>query len=199
MLHTYICTHMHSIHCICTIRRSAVSIYMYMYLCQEKALGEEHDLTDLLQIRHNHDHWSEESLHTLWQLSATGIAGVHRDEDAHPVIQGYLNPFKLQILDVYPRPYCKQYVHTCIRTCTCMHVRIHFLSVIVNNVLVHIIYLYIRTLHDIVHVRTCIKHCSTIITHMKHNLALHYITVHQSHLESLVFVDECILNGLDLR
>ena len=59
---------------------------MYTDLGHEKALREEHDLTDLLEVRDDYHDWPEECLHTLRQLSPTCIAGVHGDEDANPVI-----------------------------------------------------------------------------------------------------------------
>lgn len=66
------------------------------HLGPEKALREEHDLTDLLQVRHNHHHGPEECLHRLRQLRAACVAGVHGDEDAHSRVQGDLLPFKLE-------------------------------------------------------------------------------------------------------
>ena len=73
----------------CNIERPAP------YLGHEEALREEHDLTDLLEVWNDDHHWSEQSLHTLRELSSASIARVHGDEDAHPVIKGNLHPFKL--------------------------------------------------------------------------------------------------------
>jgi len=47
-----------------------------------EALREEHDLADLLEVRHNHGHRPEERLQVVRQLGAARVAGVHGDEDA---------------------------------------------------------------------------------------------------------------------
>ena len=65
------------------------------HLGPEEALREQHDLTDLLQVRHDHHHRPEECLHRLRQLRAARVARVHGDEDAHSGVQGDLLPFKL--------------------------------------------------------------------------------------------------------
>lgn len=57
------------------------------HLGPEEALGEEHDLADLLQVGHDHHHRPEERLHRLGQLRAACVAGVHGDEDAHSWVQ----------------------------------------------------------------------------------------------------------------
>lgn len=67
----------------------------HAHLGPQEALREEHDLTDLLQVRHNDNHRPEQRLHRLRQLCAARIAGIHRDEDTHPRVKGDLLPFKL--------------------------------------------------------------------------------------------------------
>ena len=62
----------------------------------EESLGEKHDLTDLLEVRDNHHHRSEQGLYTLRQLSPASITRIHGDEDAHPTVHGDLNTFKLR-------------------------------------------------------------------------------------------------------
>ena len=62
----------------------------------QETFGEQHDLTDLLQIRHNDHHWTEQRLHRLGQLSTTGISGIHGDEDADTVIRTGLLSLKLE-------------------------------------------------------------------------------------------------------
>eukprot|EP00968_Pinguiococcus_pyrenoidosus_P001317 scaffold58_cov256-Pinguiococcus_pyrenoidosus.AAC.12 len=47
-----------------------------------EALREQHDLADLLQVRHDHGHGAEERLEVIGQLGAAGVARVHRDEEA---------------------------------------------------------------------------------------------------------------------
>ena len=64
-------------------------------LCHEEALREQHDLTDLLQIWHDHHHGSEESLDGLRQLCPASIARVHGDEDAHTTVHADLLALKL--------------------------------------------------------------------------------------------------------
>lgn len=70
-------------------------------LSHQKALREQHDFTDLLQIRYDYDHWSEESLDTLGQLSTPGITRVHGDENTNTVIHHDFNSFKLQSKNHY--------------------------------------------------------------------------------------------------
>lgn len=44
------------------------ALYMYVHianLCHEEPFREEHDLTDLLQVRYNDNHWSKEGFDTL--------------------------------------------------------------------------------------------------------------------------------------
>mmetsp|Transcript_109650 Transcript_109650/g.266590 ORF Transcript_109650/g.266590 Transcript_109650/m.266590 type:complete len:318 (+) Transcript_109650:949-1902(+) len=48
-----------------------------------ETLREEHDLTNLQEIGHNHGHGAEQRLQVIGQLSTAGVAGVHGDEDAH--------------------------------------------------------------------------------------------------------------------
>ena len=62
----------------------------------EESFREKHDLTDLLEVRDNHYHRSEQGLHTLRQLSPASITRVHGDKDTHPIVHGDLNTFKLR-------------------------------------------------------------------------------------------------------
>ena len=48
-----------------------------------EALGEEHDLADLLQVGHDDDDGPEEGLDGVGQLGAARVARVHRDKHAH--------------------------------------------------------------------------------------------------------------------
>ena len=67
--------------------KSDASVCVYCtHFGQEESLREEHDLTDLLEVGDNDHHRSEQSLHTLWELRAAGVAWVHGDEYANPVI-----------------------------------------------------------------------------------------------------------------
>ena len=65
------------------------------HLGHKKALREQHNFTNLLQVRNNYYNRSEQGLDTLRQLSAASITRVHCDEDAHTIIHGDLNTFKL--------------------------------------------------------------------------------------------------------
>lgn len=69
--------------------------HQHAHLGPQEALREEHDLTDLLQVRNNDNHGPEQRLHRLGQLCAARIARVHGDEDAHPRVKGDLLPFEL--------------------------------------------------------------------------------------------------------
>ena len=66
------------------------------YLCSHEALGEEHDLTDELQVGHDDDDRTEQSFDRLGKLCATGVAGVHGDKDPDSTIEQYLLVLKLK-------------------------------------------------------------------------------------------------------
>ena len=69
-----------------------------LHLSHQKTLREQHDFADLLEIRYDHDHRSEESLDTLRQLCASSITRVHGDEYANTIIHCDLHTFKLYIV-----------------------------------------------------------------------------------------------------
>lgn len=75
-----------------------ITIFFLIYLSLKESLGEEHYETDELEVRHDADDRSEQSLDRLWQLGTTCVPRVHRDEDAYFVVQHYLLTFKLQII-----------------------------------------------------------------------------------------------------
>ena len=74
---------------------STRNYYIELYLCHQESFREKHDLTDLLQIRYNTHHWSEECFDALRQFCTARITRVHSDKDSHATIQRYLGTFKL--------------------------------------------------------------------------------------------------------
>lgn len=66
-----------------------------IYLGHKEAFRKQHNFTNLLQVRDNDHHWPEEGFDRLWQLGAPCVTRVHRDEDAHSVIQIDLLALKL--------------------------------------------------------------------------------------------------------
>lgn len=55
-------------------------------LGRDEALGEQHDLCNLIVVGHHHGHRSEEGLQVVWQIYSTGIS-----IKAHIVVNMYLD------------------------------------------------------------------------------------------------------------
>ena len=89
-----------------TGRKTVVAV---VYLGHEEALGEEHDLADLLHVGNDDDDRTEERLDGLRQLRASGVARIHRDEDSDTVIHRDLLPFEL----TFPQydPFLRFFLH----------------------------------------------------------------------------------------
>jgi len=65
------------------------------YLGHEKSFREEHDLTDLLHVWNDDDHWTEQRLDGLREFRAAGVARIHRNEDSYALIHRDLLTFEL--------------------------------------------------------------------------------------------------------
>ena len=68
------------------------------HLGHREALGEEHNLADLLQVGHNDDHRSKERLDRVGQLGAASVAGIHGDEDADARVERDLGALEHEAL-----------------------------------------------------------------------------------------------------
>ena len=66
------------------------------YLGQEKALREQHNLTDLLHVWNNHDHWTEQRLDGLRQFRTSSVTRVHCDENTNTLVHDYLLALELK-------------------------------------------------------------------------------------------------------
>lgn len=72
------------------------SVFHSTYLRQQKSLGEEHDLTDLLKVRNNDHDRAEKGLHGLWKFGTTGVTRIHCNEDPDSLVHYDLLTLKLK-------------------------------------------------------------------------------------------------------
>ncbi len=64
-------------------------------LCGAEALRVQHDLSDQLPVRFGHGQTPEELLEVIGQVGASGVTGVHGDEDGH--VRTHLHLFVQQL------------------------------------------------------------------------------------------------------
>ncbi len=67
---------------------------MIDHLALAEALSKENNLRNHPRVWHNHGDRSEHALQVVWQLSSTGIARIHGDEDTTSRSEFDLSSFK---------------------------------------------------------------------------------------------------------